>query len=92
MYLQENRNDSLRVVVAYHRLPLPLRGDTIQFQPLEHLSPIEFTRRGGISRSLPDAAVDLKTCRSNLELAEVCPQICTFCFVCAVDLLKCRKQ
>ena len=65
-------------MVAYHRLPLPSRGDTIQFQPLDNSATIEFTRHGGIPGSLPDAAVDLNPCRSNAELAEVCPQICTF--------------
>ena len=48
---------SLRVVVAYHRLPLPSRGDTIQFQPLDNSATIEFTRHGGIPGSLPDAGV-----------------------------------
>ena len=60
---QANNNDSLRVVVAYHRLHVPMRGDSVHFQPLEHVSPITFNRWNG--------EVDFKNCKTDLEKAEV---------------------
>lgn len=69
-WAEAHKNDSLRVVVAYHRLPVPARGETVQFQPLEHLSPISFTRGGKAIPSLVNEVVDLKACKSNLELVE----------------------
>lgn len=84
---QAHKNDSLRVVVAYHRLPVPARGETVQFQPLEHLSPISFTRGGKAIPSLVNEVVDLKACKSNLELVEVIS--CYFTMCCNIGMCKC---
>ncbi|KAH8959275.1 hypothetical protein BDL97_06G070700 [Sphagnum fallax] len=71
-WAESNNNNSLRILCAYRRLPVPMRGDTIQFQPLEHLSPITFTRPGNLSTRVTGGGVrDLKACQTNLELAEV---------------------
>lgn len=68
---QANKNDSLRVVVGYHRLRIPMRGETIHFQPLEHLTSITFTRGGGAIPTLENGVPNLKPSKSNLEVAEV---------------------
>nr|PNR39802.1 hypothetical protein PHYPA_020082 [Physcomitrium patens] len=69
-WAEANKNDSLRIVVDYHRLFIPMRGDTIQFQPLEHLSSVTFTRGGKAMPSSGNGVANLKTCKSNLEVAE----------------------
>ncbi|KAG0611477.1 hypothetical protein M758_7G143900 [Ceratodon purpureus] len=61
-WAEANNNESLRVVVAYHRRRVPMRGDSIHFQPLEHVSPITFSRANGV--------VDFKNCKTDLEKAE----------------------
>jgi len=68
-WAEANNNDALRVVVAYHRLPIPLRGDTTNFQPLEHVTPITFTR-GKVAPSLGNGVVDLEALKTNVEVAE----------------------
>lgn len=72
MILQANNNDSLRIVCAYHRTPVPGRGSTIVFQPLEHLQAMHFTRRKDLPLSMMGSRIlDLHACRTSLEVAEV---------------------
>lgn len=59
------------MVVAYHRLQIPLRGDTIHFQPLEHVTSITFTR-GKAFPSLGNGVVESEAAlKTNVEVAEV---------------------
>lgn len=69
-WAEANKNDSLRVVVGYHRLRIPMQGETIHFQPLEHLTSITFTRGSKAIPSLGNGELDLKPSKSNLEIAE----------------------
>ncbi|KAG0558563.1 hypothetical protein KC19_10G038000 [Ceratodon purpureus] len=69
-WAEANKNDSLRVVVGYHRLRIPMQGETITFQPLEHLTSITFTRGGNAIPTLENGVPDLKHSKSNLEVAE----------------------
>ncbi|XP_031100056.1 uncharacterized protein LOC116004232 [Ipomoea triloba] len=43
-WARENKNELLQIVCSYHCLSLPSRGSKIVFQPLEHLSAIEYKR------------------------------------------------
>lgn len=71
-FVQANNNDSLRLVCAYHRTPVPKRGETTVFHPLEHLQPMNFSRSGEIPASLMGIRLmDRHACRTSLEVAEV---------------------
>ncbi|KAL2609523.1 hypothetical protein R1flu_028096 [Riccia fluitans] len=70
-WAEANNNDSLRLICAYHRTPVPKRGETAVFHPLEHLQPMYFTRPGEIPASVMGARViDRHACRTSLEVAE----------------------
>ncbi|KAL3699207.1 hypothetical protein R1sor_017229 [Riccia sorocarpa] len=70
-WAEANNNDSLRLVCAYHRTPVPKRGEEIVFRPLEHLQPMCYTRPGEIPASVMGARViDRHACRTSLEVAE----------------------
>ncbi|KAL5712102.1 hypothetical protein ACHQM5_014304 [Ranunculus cassubicifolius] len=43
-WAREHKNDLLQIVCCYHALPLPLYGEEIIFQPLEHLQTITYNR------------------------------------------------
>lgn len=58
------------MVVAYHRLHIPMHGDTIRFQPLEHVTSITFTRGKAIP-SLGNGVVDSEASKTNVEVVEV---------------------
>ncbi|BBN19714.1 hypothetical protein MPTK1_8g12990 [Marchantia polymorpha subsp. ruderalis] len=71
-WAEANNNDSLRLVCAYHRTPVPKRGETTVFHPLEHLQPMNFSRSGEIPASLMGIRLmDRHACRTSLEVAEV---------------------
>lgn len=55
---QENKNDLLQIVCGYHRLNLPERGSKINFQPLEHMQPIEFRRFSASDLGYSDKYID----------------------------------
>ncbi|KAL6002164.1 hypothetical protein ACLOJK_037612 [Asimina triloba] len=69
-WAKEHKNDLLQLVCGYHALPLPLRGDEIVFQPLEHLQPIKYSRPAISSLGLSRNA-EMELFRSSLDLAEV---------------------
>ncbi|CAL5443447.1 unnamed protein product [Camellia sinensis] len=65
-----NNHGSLQIICEYYRLPIPARGSTITFHPLEHLHPLEFHRPDETVLHIAGSTIDLKSCSSSLELAE----------------------
>ena len=70
-HLQANNHGSLQVISEYYHLHCPARGSTITFHPLEHLHPLEFHRPDEKVLHIGGSTIDLKSCSSSLELAEV---------------------
>lgn len=65
-------NYPLRILHEYHKLSIPARGDRLDFQPLEHLQPLRFTRYATDSSTLLGGrTIDLKLCRTSLEAVEM---------------------
>eukprot|EP00249_Psilotum_nudum_P015701 c25476_g2_i1 orf=164-2608(+) len=69
-WAEANNNYPLQIVCAYHKLPIPSRGSSISFQPLEGLELVMFNRLDVSSTLLGGRTLDLKSCRTNLEFAE----------------------
>ncbi|XP_042050034.1 uncharacterized protein LOC121795567 [Salvia splendens] len=67
---RENKNDLLQIVCCYHRLNLPGRGSKINFQPLEHMQPIEFRRFSTSDLGYSDKYID-KITKVSKEDSEV---------------------
>ncbi|KAF5934698.1 hypothetical protein HYC85_025827 [Camellia sinensis] len=65
-----NNHGSLQIICEYYRLPIPARGSTVTFHPLEHLHPLEFHRPDETVLHIAGSTIDLKSCSSSLELAE----------------------
>ncbi|KAL0390876.1 UNVERIFIED_CONTAM: hypothetical protein Scaly_0444700 [Sesamum calycinum] len=57
---QENKNDLLQIICAYHCMHLPERGSEIIFRPLEHLQAIVYRRPPVSSLGLCDKYLDLE--------------------------------
>jgi len=68
---QANNHGSLQIICEYYRLQCPSRGSTVIFQPLEHLNPVEFHRPGETVLHIAGSTIDLRSCSTNLEMAEV---------------------
>ena len=70
--MQENNHGSLQIISEYYQLPCPARGSTIKFHPLEHLHPLEYQRPDETVLHIGGSTIDLKSCSTGLEMAEVC--------------------
>ncbi|KAJ7527110.1 hypothetical protein O6H91_16G037400 [Diphasiastrum complanatum] len=70
-WAEDNNNDTLKIICAYQRVPIPTRGSSLVFQPLEHLQPITFSRTGNLPVTwLRERGLDLEACKTSLEYAE----------------------
>ncbi|EPS65939.1 hypothetical protein M569_08837, partial [Genlisea aurea] len=70
-WAKENNNGSLQIICEYYKLCIPKRDSTIRFHPLEHLQPLEYHRPDETVLSLGDLTMDLSSCSTSLEFAEV---------------------
>lgn len=68
---QANSYGLLQIICEYYRLPCPERGSTVRFHPLEHLIPLEYSRPQKTVLRVAGSSIDLKSCTTSLELAEV---------------------
>lgn len=71
IYMQENNHGSLQIICEYYRLSLPTRGSTVTFHPLDHLHPLEFHRPDETVLHIAGSTIDLMSCTTSFELAEV---------------------
>ncbi|KAG8072620.1 hypothetical protein GUJ93_ZPchr0006g43965 [Zizania palustris] len=62
---------SLQVVSLYHQLQCPARGSSLTFYPLEHLHPLRFHRPGETVLHIAGSTIDLRSCDTSLEVAEM---------------------
>ncbi|KAL6912021.1 hypothetical protein ACP4OV_000826 [Aristida adscensionis] len=62
---------SLQVVCQYYQLQCPARGSSITFHPLEHLHPLSFHRPGETALHIAGSTIDLRSCDTSLEVAEM---------------------
>lgn len=69
--MQANSHGSLQIICEYYRLRLPARGSTVRFHPLEHLHPLKFHRPDEIGLHIAGSTVDLMSCSTDFEVAEV---------------------
>ncbi|XP_049346750.1 uncharacterized protein LOC125811288 [Solanum verrucosum] len=65
-----NNRGSLQILCEYYQLKCPSRGSTIKFHPLDHLHPLEYYRPDEALLHVAGSTIDLKSCRTSLELAE----------------------
>eukprot|EP00250_Pteridium_aquilinum_P027228 c3447_g1_i1 orf=644-3112(+) len=62
----------LQILYEYYKLPVPARGSSLSFQPLEHLPPLKFTRPANeTSTLLGGRTIDPMLCRTTLEMVEM---------------------
>ncbi|KAF3672852.1 DENN domain-containing protein isoform 2 [Capsicum annuum] len=69
-WAKANNHGSLQILCEYYQLKCPVRGSTIKFHPLDHLHPLEYYRPDEALLHVAGSTIDLKSCRSSLELAE----------------------
>lgn len=70
--LQANNHGSLQIICEYYQLCCPTHGSTIKFHPLDHLHPLEYHRPDETVLQIAGSTIDLRSCNTSLELAEVC--------------------
>ncbi|XP_020090289.1 uncharacterized protein LOC109711569 isoform X1 [Ananas comosus] len=70
-WAKANNHGSLQVICEYYRLKCPRRGSSLAFQPLEHLHPLEFNRPGETTLSIAGSQIDVRSCSTSFEVAEV---------------------
>ncbi|KAL9266095.1 DENN domain-containing protein [Drosera capensis] len=70
-WAKEHNHGSLQIICQYYQTACPSRGMTLIFHPLEHLLPLEFCRMDVREVHVSDSSVDLKSCRTSLEMVEV---------------------
>ncbi|XP_072952981.1 uncharacterized protein [Typha angustifolia] len=70
-WAKANNLGSLRVICEYYQLKCPSRGSSVTFQPLEHLHPLEFHRPGETVLRIAGSTIDVRSCTTSLEMAEV---------------------
>lgn len=68
---QSKKNGSLQILSEYYQSECPERGSTITFHPLEHLHPVKYHRPDEAALHTPGSAIDLRSCSTSLEFAEV---------------------
>lgn len=71
LIFQANNHGSLQIICEYYRLCCPTRGSTLQFHPLEHLHPLEYHRPEKTVIHVAGSTIDLRSCNTSLEYAEV---------------------
>ncbi|KAK4432825.1 DENN domain-containing protein 5B [Sesamum alatum] len=69
-WAKANNHGSLQIICQYYQLSCPARGSTIQFQPLDHLHPLEYHRPDETILHIAGSTIDLRSCNTSLELAE----------------------
>lgn len=69
-WAKANNRGSLQILCEYYQLKCPSRGSTIKFHPLDHLHPLEYYRPDEALLHVAGSTIDLKSCRTSLELAE----------------------
>ncbi|KAJ8754598.1 hypothetical protein K2173_010689 [Erythroxylum novogranatense] len=62
---------SLQILCEYYQLHCPVRVSTLRFQPLELLHPLEYHRPVETVLHIAGSTIDLRSCSTNLEFAEV---------------------
>uniref|UniRef100_A0A0E0NLN0 UDENN domain-containing protein n=1 Tax=Oryza rufipogon TaxID=4529 RepID=A0A0E0NLN0_ORYRU len=62
---------SLQVVSQYYQLQCPARGSSLTFHPLDHLHPLRFHRPGETVLHIAGSTIDLRSCDTSLEVAEM---------------------
>ncbi|KAM3340182.1 hypothetical protein P3S68_030052 [Capsicum galapagoense] len=65
-----NNHGYLQILCEYYQLKCPVRGSTIKFHPLDHIHPLEYYRPDEALLHIAGSTIDLKLCRSSLELEE----------------------
>jgi hypothetical protein len=70
-FLQAKKYGSLQVVSQYYQLQCPARGSSLTFHPLDHLHPLRFHRPGETVLHIAGSTIDLRSCDTSLEVAEV---------------------
>ncbi|GAB2218080.1 hypothetical protein Droror1_Dr00001297 [Drosera rotundifolia] len=70
-WAKKRNHGSLQIICKYYQTACPTRGTTLIFHPLEHLLPLEFCRTDIREVHVSDSSVDLKSCRTSLEMVEV---------------------
>ncbi|XP_031497112.1 uncharacterized protein LOC116262143 isoform X2 [Nymphaea colorata] len=69
-WAKANGHGCLQIVCEYHQLCSPQRGSSITFHPLEHLHSLSFDRPGEPVIHVPGSSINLKSCRTSLEVNE----------------------
>ncbi|KAH9321085.1 hypothetical protein KI387_015724, partial [Taxus chinensis] len=69
-WAKANNRHSLLIVCEYYQLPLPTRGSSLVFRPLEHLQPLTFHRYRDTELKFPGSSISLGSCSTSLEIAE----------------------
>ncbi|GLT81150.1 hypothetical protein SLA2020_525530 [Shorea laevis] len=69
-WAKSNNHGSLQILCEYFRLRCPSRGSTLKFHPLEHLHPLEYHRPDISPLNIAGSTIDLRSCRTSLEIAE----------------------
>ncbi|KAM7276143.1 hypothetical protein ACFE04_018009 [Oxalis oulophora] len=69
-WAKANKLGSLQILCEYYRLPIPSRGSTLKFRPLEHLHPQEYHRPDKTVFHTGGSTIDLRSCSTSLEFAE----------------------
>ncbi|KAL7136844.1 hypothetical protein ABFS83_10G057000 [Erythranthe nasuta] len=70
-WAKANNHGSLQIICEYYQLCCPKRGSTIKFHPLDHLHPLEYHRPDETVLRVGGSTIDLRSCNTSLELAEV---------------------
>jgi hypothetical protein len=70
-FLQAKKYGSLQVVSQYYQLQCPARGSSLTFHPLDHLHPLRFHRPGETVLHIAGSTIDLRSCDTSLEVAEM---------------------
>lgn len=70
-WAKDSNHGSLQIICEYYKLELTTCGSTIKFHPLDHLHPLEYHRPDATVLHVAGSTIDLKSCRTSLELAEV---------------------
>ncbi|XP_019151526.1 PREDICTED: uncharacterized protein LOC109148156 isoform X6 [Ipomoea nil] len=70
-WAKDSNHGSLQIICEYYKLQLPASGSTIKFHPLDHLHPLEYHRPDETVLHVAGSTIDLKSCSTSLELAEV---------------------
>jgi len=70
-WAKANNHGSLRIICEYYQLRCPTRGSTIKFHPVDHLHPLEYYRPDESVLRIAGSTIDLRSCKTSLELAEV---------------------